>query len=70
MPTSARIEWILPLFVLAELVQRLRTPSMIAAGAAGGGAAFLTSALPMNGGVLVAILSAAAVGIAMERGAS
>ena len=69
-PTSARIEWILPLFVLAEVVQRLRTPSMIAAGAAGGGAAFLTSALPMNGGVLVAILSAAAVGIAMERGAS
>lgn len=69
-PTSARLEWVLPLFLLAELVQRLRTSSMLVVVAVGGGVAYLTRALPMNGGVLFATLSAVVMGVAAERWAS
>lgn len=66
-PTSAHLEWVLPLFVLAELVQRIRTSSIMIAVAVGGGVAYLTSALPMNAALLLAILSAAVVGVAADR---
>jgi branched chain amino acid efflux pump len=66
-PASAHLEWVLPLFLLAELVQRLQTSSMLAVGAVGGGVAYLTRALPMNGGVLLAILSAVVMGVLAER---
>jgi predicted branched-subunit amino acid permease len=66
-PTSAHLEWVLPLFLLAELVQRLQTSSMLIVGAVGGGVAYLTRALPMNGGVLVATLSAVVIGVVAER---
>jgi predicted branched-subunit amino acid permease len=69
-PASAHLEWVLPLFLLAELVQRLQTSSMLVVGAVGGGVAFVTRALPMNGGVLLATLSAVAFGVAAERRAS
>jgi len=57
-PTSAHLEWVLPLFLAAELVQRLQTSSMLVVGAVGGGVAYLSRALPMNGGVLLATLLA------------
>ena len=66
-PTSAHLEWVLPLFLLAELVQRLQTSSMLVVGAVGGGVAYLTRALPMNGGVLLATLSAVVMGVLAER---
>ena len=66
-PTSAHLEWVLPLFLLAELVQRLQTSSMLVVGAVGGGVAYLTRAVPMNGGVLLATLSAVAMGVLAER---
>jgi predicted branched-subunit amino acid permease len=66
-PTSAHLEWVLPLFLLAELVQRLQTPSMLVVGAVGGGVAYVTRALPMNGGVLLATLSAVVLGVLAER---
>lgn len=66
-PTSARLEWVLPLFLLAELVQRLRTTSMLVVGVIGGGMAYLTRSLPMNGGMLVATLSTVVVGVLADR---
>ena len=69
MPT-AHLEWVLPLFLLAELVQRLQTSSMLIVGAVAGGIAYLTRALPMNGGVLLATLSAVVIGVVAERRAS
>ena len=69
-PTSAHLEWVLPLFLLVELVQRLQTSSMLVVAAVGGCVAYLARALPMNGGVLVATLSAVAMGVVVERSAS
>jgi len=64
-PASVHLEWVLPLFLLAELVQRLRTSSMLIVGAVGGTVAYFTRGLPMNGGVLLATLSAVVVGVAI-----
>ena len=69
-PASAHLEWVLPLFLLAELVQRLQTSSMLVVGAVAGGVAYLNRALPMNGGVLLATLSAVVIGVVAERRAS
>ena len=66
-PTSARLEWVLPLFLLAELVQRLKTSSMLVVAAVGTCVAYLARSLPMNGGVLFATLSAVALGVVVER---
>ncbi|HUV17198.1 MAG TPA: AzlC family ABC transporter permease, partial [Ilumatobacteraceae bacterium] len=66
-PTSVRLEWVLPLFLLAELVQRLQTSSMLVVAAVGGCVAYLARSLPMNGGVLVATLSAVAMGVVVAR---
>ena len=66
-PTSAHLEWVLPLFLAAELVQRLQTSSMLVVGAVGGGVAYLSRTVPMNGGVLLAILSAVVMGVVVER---
>lgn len=69
-PPSAHLEWVLPLFLLAELTQRLQTSSMLVVGAVGGGVAYLARGLPMNGGVLLATLSAVVIGVVTERMAS
>ena len=40
---------------------------MLVVGAVGGGVAYLSRTLPMNGGVLLATLSAVAMGVLAER---
>ena len=66
-PTSAHLEWVLPLLLLSELVQRHQTSSMLVVTAVGGCVAYLARSLPMNGGVLFATLSAVAMGVVVER---
>jgi predicted branched-subunit amino acid permease len=65
-PSSTRLEHVVPLFLLAKLVTAVRTRAGLAAAIAGAIGGLLATGLPMRSGLLVAIAAGVGAGVVVQ----
>jgi predicted branched-subunit amino acid permease len=61
------LEFVVPLFLVAEVVHRARSRELRAAAVVGGAIALAATSLPMHSGLIVAIAAGIAAAVAIER---